>query len=235
MIGAGRPGEHARLVTNAERFAAVVFDLDGVLVESEHLWEENWTRHSADNGYAWLPGDTATVQGMSVPEWSDYMAERIGRGAAPEIAESVIDGMIGALHGGRVELLPGARDLVEAAADRVPIAVASSAPLRLIEAVLETVGLRPRFAACVSSEEVPRGKPSPDVYLEAARRIGVAPGQCAGIEDSSNGLRAAAAAGMTVIAIPNPVYPPQPDALALCAKIATSPDDVRRYLIERLT
>jgi HAD superfamily hydrolase (TIGR01509 family) len=171
---------------------------------------------------------------MSVPEWSGYMAERIGQGAAPEIAESVIDGMIAALHGGRIELMPGAREMVLAAADRVPIAVASSAPKRLIEAVLETVGLHERFAACVSSEEVPRGKPSPDVYLEAARQIGVPPEACAGVEDSSNGLRAAAAAGMTVIAIPNPVYPPQPDALALCAMIATSPDDVRRYLIERL-
>lgn len=222
------------MVMNAAQFNAVIFDLDGVLVESEHLWEENWARHSAASDYAWLPADTATVQGMSVPEWSGYMAERIGRGTPPEIATSVIDGMIAALHGGRVELLPGARAMVEAAADRAPIAVASSAPRRLIEAVLEVVGLRPRFAACVSSEEVPRGKPSPDVYLEAARRIGVAPELCAAVEDSSNGLRAAGAAGMTVIAIPSPIYPPHPDALALCAKIAASPDDVRHFLIERL-
>lgn len=222
------------MTNDAGRFAAVVFDLDGVLVESEHLWEENWTRHSAESGYAWQPADTAVVQGMSVPEWSGYMAERIGQGTPQEIATSVIDGMIGALHGGRVELLPGAREMVIAAADRVPIAVASSAPRRLIEAVLEAVGLRDRFGAYVSSEEVPRGKPSPDVYLEAARRIEVAPNQCAAVEDSSNGLRAAAAAGMTVIAIPNPVYPPKPDALARCAKIATSPDEVRQYLIERL-
>jgi HAD superfamily hydrolase (TIGR01509 family) len=216
------------------RFDGVVFDLDGVLVESEHLWEENWTRHSAENDYAWQPSDTATVQGMSVPEWSGYMAERIGRGTPEEIATSVIDGMIGALHGGRVDLLPGAREMVVTAAERVPVAVASSAPRRLIEAVLEAVDLMPHFSAYVSSEEVPRGTPSPDVYEEAARRIGLDPGRCAGVEDSSNGIRAAAAAGMTVIAIPNPVYPPKPDALALCAKIATSPDDVRRYLRERL-
>jgi beta-phosphoglucomutase-like phosphatase (HAD superfamily) len=104
----------------------------------------------------------------------------------------------------------------------------------LIEAVLESTALRPHFMAFVSSEEVPRGKPSPDVYLEAARRIAVAPALCAAIEDSSNGLRAAAAAGMTVIAIPNPVYPPQPDALAHCAKIAASPDEARQFLV-RLT
>ncbi len=215
-------------------FAGVVFDLDGVLVESEHLWEENWTRHAAANDYVWLEADTATVQGMSVPEWSGYMAERLGRGRPEEIAEAVIDGMIGALHGGRVDLLPGAVEMVTAAADRVPIAVASSAPRRLIAAVLEATGLLVHFSAFVSSEEVPRGKPSPDGYLEAARRIGVLPTTCAAVEDSSNGIRAAAAAAMTVIAIPNPVYPPRPDALALCAKIAASPDDVRRFLIERL-
>lgn len=217
-----------------DHFDGVVFDLDGVLVESEHLWEENWTHHAAANDYVWLPADTTTVQGMSVPEWSGYMAERIGRGRPEEIAEAVIDGMIGALHGGRVELLPGAPTMVAAAADRVPIAVASSAPRRLIEAVLAATRLQSHFSAFVSSEEAPRGKPSPDVYLEAARRIGVRPAACAAIEDSSNGIRAAAAAGMTVIAIPNPVYPPQPDALARCAKIAASPDEVRRFLIARL-
>ena len=115
---AANPGDH---------FDGVVFDLDGVLVESEHLWEENWTQHAAANGYAWQATDTATVQGMSVPEWSGYMSERLGRGRPEEIAEAVIDGMIGALHGGRVDLLPKAPEMVAVAADRVPIAVASSA------------------------------------------------------------------------------------------------------------
>jgi HAD superfamily hydrolase (TIGR01509 family) len=222
------------MADSADRFGGVVFDLDGVLVESEHLWEENWTQHAAANDYVWLATDTATVQGMSVPEWSRYMVERIGRGQPEEIAEAVIDGMIGALHGGRVDLLPGAPEMVAAAAGRVPVAVASSAPRRLIDAVLEATGLHPRFSAFVSSEEVPRGKPSPDVYLEAARRIGVPPQLCAAVEDSSNGIRAAAAAGMTVIALPNPVYQPKADALALCAKITASPDEVRSFLLERL-
>lgn len=215
--------------------AAVVFDLDGVLVESEHLWEENWTSYAATRGYTWLPSDTATVQGMSVPEWSGYMATRLAHDAPRDIADSVIDGMIAALHGGRVDMLPGARAMVAAAAARGPIAVASSAPRRLIEAVLEAMSLRPYFTALVSSEEVHRGKPAPDVYLEAASRIGMPATSCIGVEDSSNGIRAAAGAGMTVVAIPNPVYPPKPEALALCAKIAHSPDDVRRFLEERLS
>ena len=116
----------------------------------------------------------------------------------------------------------------------MPVAVASSASFRFIEAVLEATGLRPSFGAVVSSEQVPRGKPAPDVYEEAARRLGVDPKRAIAIEDSSNGLRAAAAAGMHVIALPNQTYPPKPDALALCAKIAASTDDVREYLVERL-
>jgi HAD superfamily hydrolase (TIGR01509 family) len=215
------------------RCAGVVFDLDGVLVESEHLWEESWTEQSAAAGYAWRHDDTAACQGMSVPEWSRYMAARLG-GDPAAIADAVIDRMIAALDAGRIELLRGAAPMVAAAAARAPIAVASSAPRRLIEAVLTTTGLRPAFTAVVSSEEVARGKPSPDVYAEAARRIGRDPARCAAVEDSSNGIRAAAAAGMLVVAIPNPVYPPRPDALALCAKIASSADDARRFLLERL-
>jgi len=217
-----------------DRIAAVVFDLDGVLVESEHLWEENWRAFAASRGATWEAADTARLQGMSVPEWSADLAGRTGDGDPAAVAEAVIDGMVRALGDGRIALLPGAAAMVGAAAERVPIAVASSAPRRLIAAVLEATGLAPRFAAFVSSEEVARGKPSPDVYQEAARRLGVDPARCIGVEDSSNGIRAAAAAGMEVVAIPNPTYPPRPDALARCAKIAPSPDEVRRYLVERL-
>ena len=217
-----------------DRVAAVVFDLDGVLVESEHLWEENWRAYAASRDAPWEAVDTARLQGMSVPEWSADLARRTADADPVAVAEAVIDGMVGALAGGRIVLLPGAAAMVETAAERVPIAVASSAPRRLIEAVLEATALLPLFAALVSSEEVPRGKPSPDVYAEAARRLGVDPAHCLAVEDSSNGIRAAAAAGMTVVAIPNPTYPPHPDALARCAKIAPTPDEVRRYLVERL-
>lgn len=215
-------------------FVAVIFDMDGVLVESEHLWEENWIHYSNENGYTWLPSDTAQVQGMSVPEWAIYLAGQVGRGDPREIEERIVANMIAALQTGRVELLPGSYDLVMAAADRVPVAVASSASLRFIEAVLAATGLRPRFGAVVSSEQVPAGKPSPDVYLEAARQLGVDPRRTIAIEDSSNGLRAAAAAGMTVIGIPNATYPPRPDALALTTRIAASAVEARQFLIEML-
>lgn len=222
------------MTVETERVVAVVFDLDGVLVESEHLWDENWRAYAASRNAPWEAADTARLQGMSVPEWSADLAGRTGDADPVGVAGAVIDGMIGALAGGRIELLPGSAAMVQAAAERVPIAVASSAPRRLIEAVLEATGLRPLFSELVSSEEVPRGKPSPDVYEEAARRLGVDPAGCIAVEDSSNGIRAAVAAGMTVVALPNPTYPPRPDALAGCAKIAPTPDDVRRYLVERL-
>lgn len=215
---------------------AVVFDMDGVLVESEHLWEEMWTRYAARHGHTWTAADTGTVQGMSSPEWSSYLARVSGSPEAPEAVErAVVDDMVAALSEGRIELLDGAREMVVDVSDRVPIALASSAPRRLIDAVLAGNELTERFTATVSSAEVPRGKPSPDVYQEAADRLGVAANRCAGVEDSSNGLRAAHAAGMTVVAIPNTAYPPKPDALELATTVTTSLDEVRRTLLTLTT
>jgi HAD superfamily hydrolase (TIGR01509 family) len=199
----------------------VVFDLDGVLIESEHLWEEMWTRYAANHGVTWTAEDTAHVQGMSAPEWSAYLAERAGgHDDAATCERAVVDNMVEALGGGRMEPYDGAVAMVREVADRVPVALATSAPRRLIDAVLARNDLTSSFRATVSSAEVARGKPGPDVYLEAARRLAADPGGCVAVEDSSNGIRAAAAAGMTVVAIPNPTYPPKPDAIALARRIA---------------
>ncbi|MQA07967.1 MAG: HAD-IA family hydrolase [Pseudonocardiaceae bacterium] len=209
--------------------------MDGVLVESEHLWEELWTEFSAERGVEWGPSQTRQVQGMSLPEWSAFLAEFAGAQEGPErTAQLVVDGMIAALGNGRVELLDGAREMVIDTAARAPIALASSASRRVIDAVLEHHGLDKHFSATVGSEEVPRGKPSPDVYLEAASRLGVPAEECLAVEDSSNGLRAAAAAGMTVVAIPNQRYPPADDAMAGASFTADGHDAVRRYLLATL-
>ena len=135
---------------------------------------------------------------------------------------------------GRIELIEGAGDTVRAVSDVAPIAMASSAPRRVIDAVLTHHGLIKRFTATVSSAEVPRGKPSPDVYLAAAKELGVPSDRCFAVEDSSNGLRAAAAADMTVVALPNPTYPPAEDALTKAAYSAASLHDVRDYLLRGL-
>ncbi len=216
-------------------FGAVVFDMDGVLVDSEHLWEEHWARYASGHGVEWNSGDTATVQGMSSPEWSLYLAERSGTDQAPkQVEHDVVDGMIESVHSGAAPLLPGADGMVRELSARVPIALASSAARRVIDAVLDTNDLTGEFTTTVSSSEVPRGKPSPDVYLEAASRLGRAGSECLGVEDSSNGIRAAAAAGLAVIALPNPSYPPKPDAMELAAAIAESNDDVRVKLLAAL-
>jgi HAD superfamily hydrolase (TIGR01509 family) len=192
---------------------AVVFDMDGVLVDSEPVWERVRREFIADNGGHWPADAQHRLMGMSTAEWSAYMAADFGLDFTPAaVAERIIGGMAAAYES-RLPLLPGAVAAVRGLAARWPLAVASSSPPSLIAVVLDAADLRSAFTAAVSSEEVERGKPAPDVYLAAVARLGVNPKACAAVEDSSNGLRAAAAAGLAVIAVPRPEYPPAPDAL----------------------
>jgi HAD superfamily hydrolase (TIGR01509 family) len=192
---------------------AIVFDMDGVLIDSEPVWERVRRQFVATRGGRWAEDAQDRMMGMSTAEWSAYMSEDFGLSLPPrQVADLVIESMM-AEYETHLPLLPGAVDAVRSLSARWPLAVASSAPKSLIEAVLDASGLRPAFAAAVSSEEVPRGKPAPDVYLEAAKRLGVPPASCAAVEDSSNGLRSAAAAGLAVIAVPRPQYPPAAEAL----------------------
>ena len=201
---------------------AVVFDMDGVLIDSEPVWERVRRKFVADRGGRWPEDAQDRMMGMSTAEWSAYISEDFGlRLPAPRVAELVVAAMA-AEYQAHLPLLPGAVDAVRDLSARWPLAVASSAPKSLIEAVLDISGLRPAFAAAVSSEEVPRGKPAPDVYLEAAARLQVPPASCAAVEDSSNGLRAAAAAGCAVIAVPRPEYPPAADALGQASVVLDS-------------
>jgi HAD superfamily hydrolase (TIGR01509 family) len=192
---------------------AIVFDVDGVLIDSEPVWERVRRKFVADRGGQWPQDAQDRMMGMSTAEWSAYISEDFGLRLSPsQVAELVVAAMA-AEYRVHLPLLPGAVDAVRALSARWPLAVASSAPKSLIEAVLDASGLRPAFSAAVSSEEVPRGKPAPDVYLEATKRLGVPPTACAAVEDSSNGLRSAAAAGLAVIAVPRPEYPPTAEAL----------------------
>jgi HAD superfamily hydrolase (TIGR01509 family) len=214
--------------------AAIVFDLDGVLVDSEQIWDQVRRRIVADRGGRWRAEATRAMQGMSTPEWSAYLAGTLGAaGTAEELATAVVAAMADRYRAA-VPLLPGAVAAVVALARRWPLAVASSSPPDLIRVVLAAAGVADRFRAAVSSEEVPRGKPAPDVYLAAAGRLGAEPARCVAIEDSANGLRAAAAAGMTVVAVPNPHYPPPADALALAAARVPTPAGLTPELIAGL-
>jgi HAD superfamily hydrolase (TIGR01509 family) len=205
---------------------AIVFDLDGVLVDSEHLWDRARRELVDERGGRWSPTATLEMMGMSSPEWSRYLHDELGVELEPaEISADVVR-RLESLYREELPLLRGAREAVLAAAERWPLGLASSANREIIDLVLELAGLEEAFAATVSSEEVARGKPAPDVYLEAARRLGVAAADCTAVEDSSNGVRSAAAAGMTVVALPNPRFPPDADALALAAVVIGSLDEL---------
>jgi HAD superfamily hydrolase (TIGR01509 family) len=193
---------------------AVVFDLDGVLVDSEPVWEEVRREVVVAHGGHWPPDAQDRMMGMSTAEWSAYLVTDLGVQLSPSRAAEVVVSAMAARYRSHLPLLPGAVDAVRLMGSRFTLGLASSSPRSLIAVVLDASGLRPSFAAVRSTEEEARGKPAPDVYLTVARLLGVPPVSCAAVEDSSNGLRSAAAAGLAVIAVPRPEYPPAPDALA---------------------
>ena len=202
--------------------AAVIFDLDGVLMDSEPLWNQAKEALVRDSGGRWRDEAPVAMMGMSSPEWSAYLRDEL---AVPLDAEAINREVVRRMEEGyrrSLPLLPGADGAVRALAERWPLGLASSSNRELIDLVLELSGMERFFRVTVSSEEVPRGKPAPDVYLEAARRLGVAPQRCAAIEDSENGIRSAKAAGMRVLAIPNPLHPPGDEALAAADEVLGS-------------
>ena len=201
---------------------AVIFDLDGVLVDSEHVWDEVREELARERGGRWHDGAQADMMGMSSVEWSRYMHDEIGLPEpAEEISDEVVRRML-ARYAERLPLVEGAEEAVRRLAGEFPLGLASSSNRPIIDTVLERAGIAELFEATVSSEEVARGKPAPDVYLETARRLGVPPEYCAAVEDSANGIRSAHAAGMRVVAIPNRCYPPPDDALALAQVVLPS-------------
>ena len=217
----------------AERLIeAVVFDLDGVLIASEEIWDAVRERYVRERGGRYDADVQRAMMGMSAPEWSRFLHEDAGVPEEPEaINRDVVELMLGAYRR-ELPLVPGAVDAVRRAAEAFPLALASSSNRAIFAEALELAGLTDCFRATVSSEEVERGKPAPDVYFEAARRLGVAPRSCAAVEDSHAGIRSASAAGMRVIAIPNPSYPPDDGALELAAVVLGSLDELTPERIE---
>jgi HAD superfamily hydrolase (TIGR01509 family) len=212
---------------------AVVFDLDGVILDTEELWDETRESLARERGGRWSERAQADMMGMSSTEWSRYMHDVVGLAEDPdEINREVVQRML-ARYEDELPLIPGAVEAVRRLAARWPLAVASSSNREMIDGALEAAGLPQLFRSTVSSEEVARGKPAPDVYLEAAQRLGVEPALCAAIEDSSSGIRSADAAGMRVIAIPNRRYPPEEDALRLAAVVLGSIGELTTDVVER--
>jgi HAD superfamily hydrolase (TIGR01509 family) len=213
---------------------AVVFDLDGLLLDSEQLWDEVREELTRERGGRWHNRAQADMMGMSSVEWSRYMHEELGLHESPEELSAEVVRRMEARYRDRLPLLPGAREAVERIAARWPLGLASSSNRPLIDLALAASGLTGIFRATVSSEEVERGKPAPDVYRAAARRLGVDPALAVAIEDSHNGILSADAAGMRVVAIPNRRFPPGEEALAKADVALESLEELTPAAIDRL-
>ncbi|MEW2384456.1 HAD family phosphatase [Micromonospora sp. NPDC047707] len=213
---------------------AVIFDLDGVIVDSEPVWEEVRRAYVAAHGGTWQADTQRRLMGMSTGEWSHYLSGELGVDRTPEqVATEVVEEMT-RRYAERVPLIDGADQVVRRVAGRWPLGLASSSPTRLIAAALAATGLTDVFGATLSTEETALGKPAPDVYLAVAERLGVDPARCVAVEDSSNGVRSAAAAGMAVVAVPHGAYPLDPDAERLAALVLESIGELTPEVVARL-
>jgi HAD superfamily hydrolase (TIGR01509 family) len=206
-----------------------------VIVDSEHVWNEARMRLAEERGGRWHPGAQRAMRGMSSTEWSRYMHEVIELPEPPEEINAEVVRRLAAIYREELPLIPGAVAAVRRLAARFPLGLASSSNRELIDLVLDLAGIADCFRATVSSEEVARGKPAPNVYLEAARLLELPPEDCAAVEDSENGILSARRAGMRVIAIPNPRFPPDQGVLAEADVVLRSPDELTPALVERLT
>jgi HAD superfamily hydrolase (TIGR01509 family) len=214
--------------------SGVVFDLDGVLIDSEGRWDEVRRGLASAAGRPWPADATTAMQGMSTSEWSAYLTGTVGiGGSAAAVAQEVISQMA-ARYRGSLPLIPGAVEVVRRLGARWPLGLASSSPRQLIDTVLAAADLTSQFEVTLSTEQVSAGKPSPEVYLAVASRMGLDPRLTVAIEDSSNGLRSASAAGMRVLAVPHAGFPPAAAAVALADAVIDQLDDITVELIESL-
>lgn len=200
----------------------VIFDLDGTLVETEQVWRDVRRDFVLTHGGLWHDGAQETMIGMRTEEWAQYIHDDLGVALPPsEIARLVVDGVVAALRND-VPILPGAQEVLDRFSREVRLGLATSAARPVADAVLERTGWKRFFEVVVSADEVTRGKPEPDVYLRALQLMQADPATTEAVEDSTNGIRAAHAAGLRVIAVPNREFPPKPDALALAARVISN-------------
>lgn len=210
---------------------AIVFDMDGIIVESEHIWDDVRRGLAKDYGRPWPAKATRAMQGMSTPEWARYLSDEVGIALPPEqLADEVLNRMADT-YSADLPLIPGAVATVRLLAQHWPLGLASSSSRSLIDVVLDTAGIADAFAITVSTEEVEAGKPSPVVYQRATQLLGVNPALTVGIEDSSNGLRSAKAAGMLLIGVPNRDYPPEQQTLDLADAVVADIAEVTPALV----
>lgn len=202
----------------------VVFDLDGTLIESEQIWADVRREFVEKHGGRWHDGAQNDMIGMRTQEWAAYIRNDLGvQLASEEIARSIVQQMVHRLSA-RVPVLPGAEAALRRLSEVFTLGLATSATLAVAQTVLAKTRWDKLFRAVVSADEVGRGKPAPDVYLRALELLQAEPARAAAIEDSSNGIRSAHAAGLAVVAVPNREYPPDAGALALASRTIANLD-----------
>lgn len=221
-------------MTPLRRFRAVVFDMDGILIETEELWDVVRRSMAVEEGRPWPEDATTAMMGMSTPEWANYLTDTVGFPGTPEeVAERVIDGMA-ARYAVELPVLPGAREAVRRMAEHHLVGLTSSSPRRLIDLVIRELGLADTFTATVSTEEVAAGKPAPDGYLRTCELLGVEPSEAVGIEDSTNGIRSLHDAGIAIVHIPPSFHAPGEETRALCDAIIPNLDELTEDLLTGL-
>jgi HAD superfamily hydrolase (TIGR01509 family) len=213
---------------------AIIFDMDGLLVDSEPYWDRARQKMAAWAGKTWNEDDHKAVMGTSTQEWVAYMTERLELTLSPqEVQDQIVENLL-ELYREKIPFLPGAVEAVNLAARHFPTALASGAHPSLIDAVTHDPRMVGKFQFIVSADEIGVGKPAPDIYLEAARRLGVRPEDCLCLEDSGNGILSGKRAGMKVVAVPDPRFPPKREILAQADLVLNSLADFSLDVINQL-
>ena len=213
---------------------AIIFDMDGLLIDSEAVWYQVRREWMASQGVEWTDADQRAVMGVDTKTWVGHMAGKMDSAiSSQEIEQAVLDGMAAA-YARDIPFMPGAVEAVQLAADHFPTGLASGSHRALIDIVLDHPSLRGRFRVVQSADEVGAGKPAPDVYLEAARRLGANPKHSACLEDSANGILSGARAGMKVIAVPSRYFMPEDHVMAQASKVLSSLESFSLELLAQL-
>ena len=212
----------------------IVFDMDGILVDTEKYWQQARIAFAESIGKPWTVDDQRNLMGSSTLEWAAYMKRQLEIETSLDDIIHEIKGRLLPYYEANLPIMPGAVAAVQLTAQHYPIALASGSAPWAIDAIMRITGLGPYFKVQVSADEVGRGKPAPDVFLEAARRLGIPPTQMLGIEDSGNGIRSLKAANMKAIAVPTPELPLAPEVEAMADVVLTSLESFDLPLIHRL-